>query len=225
MLDEAKMPADRIFVLFPSLRHGRATICKAVGWNSCLRDFLGRPSFCQSLGVAKCAEYLMPQKGDSFAKDKAYNVIYERMFVMPPNLLIDAEVDLVRYLLRAVPDKLKHMLHELHQGKQRRRRIKLSTVWLRFLAETEQQAAAKGSKHFKVSAACTRCGHCIEQCPVSNLYWDFNTRLPIYRDNCQLCLRCYYNCPAHAIHAPKLERMAAGTLRHRSNETSGLGCA
>ena len=46
------------------------------------------------------AKYFMPQKVIRLLTDKAYKVIYERMFVMPPNLLLDAEADLVRYLVR-----------------------------------------------------------------------------------------------------------------------------
>lgn len=210
VLDQAKVPADRIFVLFPVYAMAEPRFVKQ--WAEQLPN--GHSAQTIVLSVSGGGE-VWPntscrRKVIRLLTDKGYQVIYERMLVMPPNLLLEAEADLVRYLLRAVPEKLKDMLHELDQGKQRRTRIKLSTVWMRFLAEAEQHEAAKGAKHFSVSDACTRCGHCIEQCPVNNLYWDFNTRIPAYRNDCQLCLRCYYNCPAHAIHAPKLERWLLG---------------
>lgn len=206
VLDHSEIPTDRLFILYPVYAMAEPRFVKT--WVEQLPEGLATKTIVLSVsgGGEVWPNTSCRRKVIHLLTGKNYQVVYERMFVMPSNLLVETETSLVIYLLKALPEKLREMLYELEQGQHRRDRMKLSSVGLRFISEAEQRVAAKGSKHFSVSAACTRCGHCIEQCPVNNLNWDFNTRLPVFKDNCQLCLRCYYNCPAHAIHAPKFER-------------------
>lgn len=136
---------------------------------------------------------------------KDYQVVYERMLVMPPNMLIEAGPDLVSHIVRALPEKISDLLNDLEADVVRRDRIKLSSAWMGFISKLERQEARRGSDHFRVNDNCDGCGLCAEFCPVQNMEPRLGEK-PIFGDECLLCLKCYYGCPQRAIEAPKLER-------------------
>jgi ferredoxin len=57
---------------------------------------------------------------------------------------------------------------------------------------------------FYTDATCTRCGWCVQHCPVGNIgMGDYG---PVFWDRCIICMRCYSFCPTEAIQAsPKTE--------------------
>ncbi len=56
-----------------------------------------------------------------------------------------------------------------------------------------------GSKFRINHDLCTRCGICIEICPVKNILMS---SFPEHNNKCQLCLRCVMFCPSEAIKIP-----------------------
>jgi len=50
---------------------------------------------------------------------------------------------------------------------------------------------------FRHTDACTGCGLCSRRCPLGNICMKDGG--PEWGDRCALCLRCYHECPAHAV--------------------------
>jgi len=58
------------------------------------------------------------------------------------------------------------------------------------------------ARRFQVDPAlCTGCGRCAKLCPVDNIRQasDENDGQPMFKDHCQICLRCVAFCPTRAI--------------------------
>jgi len=49
---------------------------------------------------------------------------------------------------------------------------------------------------FHVTDACTQCGLCARSCPMGNITMSPK---PVWGNSCALCLRCYHQCPVHAV--------------------------
>lgn len=205
-MNEAQVPTDRLFLLFPVYAMAEPPIVKS--WLEQIAKVEGAKAVVLSVSGGgevwpntSCRRSVIDQ-----LSRKGYQVIYERMLVMPPNIFIEAEPDLVTYLMKMLPLKLKDILLDLDQGTKRRDRLKLSTCWLRVFTELEQRKARNASQIFKISEHCSHCGHCVEYCPVNNIHMGDTNHIPVFENNCQLCLKCYYGCPVHAIEAPKLQK-------------------
>ena len=138
-------------------------------------------------------------------EEKGCNVTYERMLVMPSNMLVETEEDLVAHLFRALPEKLEDLIDDLENDVIRRVRGPLSAFIIKPLSKMERKYAHNASDYFVITDKCTACGHCAEFCPVENIELDSNGK-PYFNDGCLLCLKCYYGCPARAIESPKLKR-------------------
>lgn len=71
----------------------------------------------------------------------------------------------------------------------------------RALAGTLEGLAFGG---FYADGRCTRCGWCVEHCPVGNI--GMGEYGPVFWDKCIICMRCYSFCPTEAVQAsPKTE--------------------
>lgn len=66
---------------------------------------------------------------------------------------------------------------------------------------------------------CTKCGTCVELCPVNNIRLEDE---PVYGDNCYYCMRCAGFCPTGAIHRAKpftpYRAVSLKVLRHPDKE-------
>lgn len=154
--------------------------------------------------------------------EKAYQVTYEEMLIMPTNVLLQTETDLNTYILRALPQKVDHIAQDLHEGVVKHRKPPLSKGLLLKLADIEKGYAKKGSTYFKITDQCKRCGWCSAACPVKNIQAMEGS--PVYLDHCQLCLKCIYGCPHRAIKAPKLGKfiLKRYNLRQMKNQSKHL---
>jgi len=54
------------------------------------------------------------------------------------------------------------------------------------------------ARHFKINENCIGCGKCVEACPYQNVSLNENHR-PQWGTVCVQCLRCYHQCPTHAV--------------------------
>lgn len=132
-------------------------------------------------------------------KKKKAEVVYERQFYMPPNMLIPTPEDFSKQLYNTAVKKIKKMVQELLTGNIRLvrpgllgRLINLTTGMMDFFCIFT-------ARDYHVRPACNFCGVCIKLCPVKNIY--IKNRKIKFGWRCQSCFRCVYRCPRKAITA------------------------
>lgn len=54
-------------------------------------------------------------------------------------------------------------------------------------------------KFFKTNDDCSNCGKCAKDCSLKNIEMS-NNGTPTWKGKCTGCLRCYHECPKHALH-------------------------
>lgn len=136
---------------------------------------------------------------------KFYDVIYERMLVMPCNMLFESDPDFLGRILQMLPLKIEDILMELKNTVTRRNPFRVSQILLNPISAMERNGVKKGSRNFIVLDSCTQCGLCMKACPAGNIQEDRSGR-PLFRENCLMCLKCIYGCPVQAIKMPKYEK-------------------
>lgn len=128
---------------------------------------------------------------------KGYRVPYERMLVMPANMITETPDDLSLLLLQALPEKAKLIASDILSGKVRRTKPYLFDRLLSSVTEAEKVGSKIFGKHMKVNSSCNGCGLCEQDCPMGNI--KLKDKIPEFSNKCVICLRCVYNCPKNAI--------------------------
>lgn len=128
---------------------------------------------------------------------KNYNLIYEKMLVMPSNFAIQAEQQLNLDLIRVLPQKVKQIISDILSGKKNITRPKLQDRFLFTLGKAEHFGASLFGASIHASNACNQCGLCIRNCPKQNIRMK-NKRLK-FGLGCMWCMKCIYACPSKAL--------------------------
>lgn len=204
-LESEPIPADFLYVLYPVHAFDAPEI--VYKWLNILPE--GNGTMAVVLSVSGGGE-MWPntscrQKTIQRLIEKGYAVVYERMLVMPSNMLVETEPDLVSHIMRQLPLKIQDLLKDLDNGVVRRDRIKISSIWLEPISKWERKVAKRGSKLFVVNDQCSHCGCCADLCPMNNIDMVASEK-PVFGDECLLCLKCYYTCPQKAIEAPSMKK-------------------
>lgn len=128
---------------------------------------------------------------------KGYDVVYEKMFVMPSNFLIGYDDSLCAMVLHAAPKIAEKIVANLMAGV-RHRTVPYGIDRIASkLGVLEIYGGKIFGKRLKVNQNCINCGWCVTNCPRDNI-----TRIDgknIFGNDCVLCLRCVYGCPQNAI--------------------------
>lgn len=130
-------------------------------------------------------------------KTKGYNLIYEKMLVMPSNFAIQAEEDLNFGLLEVLPFKVKYIIQEILSGKKRITTPKLQDRFLSVLGKAEHVGARFFGASIHASHKCNKCGLCVRNCPQKNI--RMSNGVPKFGFRCIWCMKCIYNCPCKAL--------------------------
>jgi ferredoxin len=129
---------------------------------------------------------------------KGYDVVYERLFVMPANVLVRYHDQLIKQLYDTTVQRTKTMVTEIlsHTSK-----IQKNTFFSTFLtaafSSMENYGARFFGKNLSVSRSCDLCGICINNCPTQNM--TIQKGQIRFHSKCTLCMRCIYRCPMNAI--------------------------
>lgn len=131
-------------------------------------------------------------------KRRGFNVIYEKMFVMPSNWMYATEKNLAVRLLKVLPLKAEHAVGEILSGQKQVTAVpEFSARAVSFVCRLEKPFARLYAKDLKVSGDCSGCGWCAESCPRKNI--RLKDGKPVFGWECVMCLRCVYGCPENAL--------------------------
>jgi ferredoxin len=129
---------------------------------------------------------------------KGYEVCYERLFIMPSNVLIRYRDPLVKQLYVTAVRHVKTMEHDILTGiKRLQNNTIISTILTAGFSSMESIGARFFGKHLTINDSCNHCGICIRNCPTTNI--SENAGRILFDKQCVLCLRCIYECPEQAI--------------------------
>lgn len=128
---------------------------------------------------------------------KGYDVIYEKMLVMPSNFMIGFNESLSAMVLHATPVVVSQVVVDLIAGKRRRTWPYGIDRIASKLGYFETYGGRFFGRHLKVNDNCINCGWCEKLCPLDNI--KILAGEHIFENNCVICLRCVYGCPQHAI--------------------------
>ena len=133
-------------------------------------------------------------------ENKGFQVVYDRMLVMPANVLVSYNDDLVMWLLNTVSQKAAQIVDDLLTGKIRRTRFRKGPV-IQWVSRTERENSSKFAQSLEITDSCTSCGWCVRNCPLQNIEITEPGGKPKFSDRCVICTRCVYGCPGSAIKA------------------------
>lgn len=129
---------------------------------------------------------------------KGYNVFYERMIIMPFNMLFATKESFSMRLLQLLPIKAENTAKEILELKRRRIEPKLKSRVITSLAKVEKVTSKLFGKELRIKKTCTQCGLCANSCPMENIKMNYGT--PHFGWRCVECLRCIYICPTNSIY-------------------------
>ena len=141
-------------------------------------------------------------------------VIYAEHFFLPNNvcnfaLLRKTSAKNIRRRLKKAEKKLEGICRDIGAGIVKKRGFspvaqllgKVQGIpWQGNSANVRPQPGSmddRASRSVRVDADCTRCGICVDICPMRNLAIDNGTLE--HKNNCTLCYRCINRCPQRAI--------------------------
>jgi ferredoxin/flavodoxin len=129
---------------------------------------------------------------------KGYDVFYERLFVMPSNVLIRYRDPLIKQLYITTLRHVKAMATDILTGtKKLQHNILILTILTAGFSTMESIGARFFGKHLSIAHSCNHCGICIRNCPTKNIS-EYAGRI-LFDSQCVFCMRCIYGCPVNAI--------------------------
>jgi len=129
---------------------------------------------------------------------KGYDVFYERLFVMPSNVLIRYRDQLIKQLYMTAVRQVKTMATDtLNRTKRLQNNTIISTILTVGFSTMESIGARFFGKHLTITHMCNHCDICIRNCPTQNIFE--NAGRIQFDSHCVFCLRCIYGCPVQGI--------------------------
>lgn len=134
---------------------------------------------------------------------KGYNVVYERMIVMPSNWIVKGDDSIGIRLLRKIPHVAEKTADDLLSGKNRFTKPKLIDSILSKISVLEKKESSYFGNNISVTDDCISCGLCEKKCPRQNIHMSDSK--PVFGNRCVICLNCIYSCPKKALEPKKLK--------------------
>ena len=129
---------------------------------------------------------------------KGYDVVYERMFVMPANVLVRYQDQLIKQIYNTAMKRAKIVVEEmLSETTKLQKNTFFSNLLTTAFSSMENFGARFFGKNLYVSGSCNLCDICINNCPTHNITKQ-KERIR-FHSKCTFCMRCIYRCPVNAI--------------------------
>src|SRR5574340_935586 len=136
---------------------------------------------------------------------KGFRPFYDEIVAMPSNWLVAYDDRLNRQLVEAARERVEAAVQRILEGE---RRFTSNALPLRLLLKAvscleDRVGAKRFGSQLVTSAACTRCGKCVRDCPAGNIRLEEGGVR--FGRSCLWCMRCIYSCPETAIHGRYLD--------------------
>ena len=143
--------------------------------------------------TTQIVEKLLQEKG--LRLDSAFTLI------MPNSYIIGADVDPQEEMIKKLKLTDQKLIEINEMIKNRPKGVfhtmpGTMTALKSNLINTFFTGYARGTKKFYATNACTRCGLCVEFCPVHTISLEDK---PVWGDKCTRCMACINRCPEQAI--------------------------
>ncbi|WKY45121.1 EFR1 family ferrodoxin [Eubacteriaceae bacterium ES2] len=136
-------------------------------------------------------------KSKHFLKKNGYDLIYEKMLIMPSNFAIQANSFLNYSLIKILPHKVNGIIADILSGKMELSKPKLQDRLFFALGKGEHFGSKIFGSTIKTSEKCDLCGKCVRNCPGNNIQIQ-NGQLK-FGFRCLFCMKCIYACPNQAL--------------------------
>lgn len=130
-------------------------------------------------------------------RKRNYQVIYEKMIVMPSNFVIATEEKLATDLINILPYKVTNIITDLFSGEVTLTIPKVQDRLFSILGRLEHWGAKLFGASIHATHDCTKCGLCVQHCPKRNILIT-NNKVK-FGFHCMFCMRCIYHCPTNAL--------------------------
>lgn len=135
-----------------------------------------------------------------YLKKKGYELILEKHFIMPYNIMFDYDIRLKKQMYLYLDALCKMTVIRLMNGEEDNVVFPFSSTLLSFIARIEWLAPKLNSPFVKVNEKkCINCNMCINNCPTEAMYRNDKNKIKIHASKCAMCMRCTLNCPTNAI--------------------------
>ncbi len=130
-------------------------------------------------------------------KRHGYDLIYEKMIMMPSNFTIQAEQRLNFDLLHVLPQKVGAIITDIMAGNRLILEPQFQDRLLSVLGKAEHFGARFYGWFIHASKSCNQCGKCVRNCPKKNI--KMKNGKPKFGFRCIWCMKCIYSCPCKAL--------------------------
>ena len=130
-------------------------------------------------------------------QNRGYEVVYEKMIVMPSNIFVKTGDELALRLLEILPFKVEGIVKEILAGVMHRTKPNRINRCVSLIGEFEKSGTGYFGKRISAGENCDGCGWCEKNCPRTNI--TFKNNKPVFGGKCMLCLKCIYGCPRNAL--------------------------
>lgn len=196
---------DRLIVMFPVYAFNAPE--PVLSWTRNMSEQRNKRAAVISVsgGGEMCPNTACRRRTIKNLQNKGFQVDYESMLVMPPNIAIAIKPPLDKMLLDILPEKVGTIADELQQNITRRKKSLMLDRTLAPMSVFERFGAHLFGRRIRVSPACNGCARCATNCPSGNIFMLEGR--PVFGKVCHLCMNCMYSCPERAL-SPGLAKMA-----------------
>lgn len=129
---------------------------------------------------------------------KGYEIIYEKTFCMPANILLKYDLNIIKRIYDAAVNRVMIMTSDISNNIIKIRHDRFLPYLFRWLLILIERPSIKSVPlDFYIGKGCNQCMKCVRMCPRQNIY--LRTNKIKHGLNCEACYRCVYICPQKAI--------------------------
>ncbi len=130
-------------------------------------------------------------------KGKGYDVVYEKMIVMPSNFGVETPEELSVRLINVLPVKIESIISDILSGNHNTVEPEFKDRIYAAAGRMEHFGAKVFGRFIYVSDSCNGCGQCIKNCPKENI--SMHNGKVKFGFKCIWCLKCIYGCSCGAL--------------------------